>query len=883
MDDLLREFLVETGEHLDTVDVELVRFEQQPSDGDILRNIFRLVHTIKGTCGFLGLPRLEYLAHAAEALMERLRDGAPPTREAVSLILATVDRLKLILSELERLQAEPPGSDADLIGALERAAQLAGADAASREAALQPIPDQVLLRPLRPGEVPLDELERVFHATPGPGSAPGPEPEPERADREPARAEPSDAAAGEREAGQAMRTHTVRVSIDTLERLLTMVSELVLTRNQLLDMARRSDSPDGFKAPLQRLSHVTAELQNGVMKTRMQPVRSAWSKLPRVIRDLSLDLGKDLALVMEGGDTELDRQVLEIIRDPLTHMVRNAADHGIEPPAARRRAGKPAQGTIRLNAFQEGGTITIEVSDDGRGLDHAAVRRQAVAMELVSTADALRMSDEQVAELIFHPGFSTAAAVGAVSGRGVGMDVVKSNIGLIGGTIEIASTPGRGSTFRIKIPLTLAIVAALIVQVGSQRFALPQLSVVELVRVGPGAELAIERVGGAALLRLRNAILPVVDLAGLMGFEASRAESGRGFVIVTEVGRQRFGLLVDGVLETEEIVVKPMSRLLKDLQLFSGNTIMGDGAVVLIVDPNGIARRIGAEVLRNVPDGAEPGGVTAIAQTDTILVFRGADGAPKALPLSLVMRLEEVDAAAIEWSGGQPRLQYRGRLVPVVPVDDGALRRDGQQPLVIVSDGERLTGLAVREIIDVVECVLDIQPGSAGPGRVGSAIVRGRATDIVDLAAFLPRSQDGWGVPSGVGEAATVLLVDDNPFFRDMLSPVLRASGYRVKTACGVEDALHLLQRGGVELLVTDLDLGGQSGFELVERVRARPETARMHVVALSSGAGEKALRRARELDIFDVVAKFDRSGLLAALAETRAQAGALADYEAAA
>jgi two-component system chemotaxis sensor kinase CheA len=630
-----------------------------------------------------------------------------------------------------------------------------------------------------------------------------------------------------------------------------MVSELVLTRNQLLDIARRSDSPDGFKAPLQRLSHVTAELQNGVMKTRMQPVRTAWSKLPRVVRDLSLDLGKDLALVMEGSDTELDRQVLEIIRDPLTHMVRNAADHGIEAPAARRRAGKPAQGTIRLNAFQEGGTITIEVSDDGRGLDYAAVRRQAVAMELVSTADAQRLGDEQVAELIFHPGFSTASAVGAVSGRGVGMDVVKSNIGLIGGTIEIASTPGRGSTFRIKIPLTLAIVAALIVQIGSQRFALPQLSVVELVRVGLGAEHTIERVGGAALLRLRNTILPVVDLAALMGFEAAREDGERGFVIVTEVGRQRFGLLVDAVLETEEIVVKPMSRLLKDLQLFSGNTIMGDGAVVLIVDPNGVARRIGAEVLRNVPDSAESASVTSIAQTDTILVFRGADGGPKALPLSLVMRLEEVDAAAIEWSGGQPRLQYRGRLLPVVPIDDGALRREGQQPLVIVSDGERLTGLAVREIIDVVECVLDIQGGSAGPGRAGSAIVRGRATDIVDLAAFLPQGHEGSAGLPGTGEAATILLVDDNPFFRDMLSPVLRASGYQVKTACGIEDALRHLARGGIELLVTDLDLGGRSGFELVERLRRRPETARMHVVALSSGrrrGGAAARPRARHL-----------------------------------
>ena len=368
MDDLLREFLTETGEHLDVVDVELVRFEREPGNETILRNIFRLVHTIKGTCGFLGLPRLEALAHAAETLMGKFRDGMPVTSEAVTLILSTIDRIKLILAELERSATEPEGADADLIGGLETLA------AAARAAEPEPEPQitagalvyQVLERALKPGEVSLDDLERAFRATPGPA----PESGAGTAAAEAARADPEPA-----DGAPPSKVQTIRVNVDTLEHLMTMVSELVLTRNQLLEIARRQDD-GGYKVPLQRLSHVTAELQEGVMKTRMQPIGTAWQKLPRVVRDLSAELAKKIELVMQGAETELDRQVLELIKDPLTHMVRNSADHGIESPLERRAAGKPEKGTIRLAAYHEGGTITIEIADDGRGLDFASIRAQ---------------------------------------------------------------------------------------------------------------------------------------------------------------------------------------------------------------------------------------------------------------------------------------------------------------------------------------------------------------------------------------------------------------------------------------------------------------------------------------------------------------------------
>ncbi len=447
MEDLLKEFLTETNENLDLVDVELVRFESEPDNAEILANIFRLVHTIKGTCGFLGLPRLEALAHAAESLMGRFRSGMPVTTEAVSIVLASIDRIKEILVTLERTRNEPAGGDQDLIASLERVSR---GDPAASEAdrVVGTLIPQAVERPLRPDEVSLDELERAFR------EAPGPEPKPASAAERRAGA---DRRAAEEHDEPGAKTQTIRVQVETLEHLMTLVSELVLTRNQLLDLIRRHENTE-FKAPLQRLSSVTADLQEEVMKTRMQPIGNAWAKLPRLVRDLAADLGKEIQLERVGTDTELDRQVLELIRDPLTHMVRNSCDHGIEPPAERRAAGKPEAGTIRISAFHEGGQIVIEIADDGRGLDIGKIRARATRLGLVSETEAEKLSEAQLHKFIFAPGFSTAAAITSVSGRGVGMDVVKNNIDQIGGIIDLASKPGQGTTFTIRIPLTLAIV-----------------------------------------------------------------------------------------------------------------------------------------------------------------------------------------------------------------------------------------------------------------------------------------------------------------------------------------------------------------------------------------------------------------------------------------
>jgi two-component system, chemotaxis family, sensor kinase CheA len=901
MDDLLREFLTETSESLDTVDVELVHFEQDPNNAKILDNIFRLVHTIKGTCGFLGLPRLEALAHAAETLMGKFRDGMPVTGDAVTLILSTIDRIKQILDQLEKDQQEPAGADQDLIGDLERmvidataAAPVAPPAAPPEPAAAPPAPAaaaaqasgtlayQVLERPLRVGEVSLDELERAFRETAGPTSAPAAAPAAKAgkpAPGKPAADKPAGGKDDEEKSDSKIANQTLRVNVETLEHLMTMVSELVLTRNQLLEIARRHENTD-FKVPLQRLSSVTAELQEGVMKTRMQPIGNAWQKLPRIVRDLSSELGKQIELDMRGADTELDRQVLELIKDPLTHMVRNSADHGLEMPADRRAVGKPEKGTIRLAAYHEGGHIIIEISDDGRGLNTARIKEKAIENRIVTEAAAEKMTEAQIHKFIFAPGFSTAAQVTSVSGRGVGMDVVRTNIDQIGGTIEVKSNPGQGSSFVIKIPLTLAIVSALIVEAAGDRFAIPQLAVIELVRAQSNSEHKIERIKDAPVLRLRDKLLPLIHLKSLLKIDnGENSEPENGFIVVTQVGRETFGIVVDGVFHTEEIVVKPMSTRLRHISMFSGNTILGDGSVIMIIDPNGIAKSVGTAAVHNaMQDEAAQEGV-ANDEMVSMLIFRAGAAQPKAVPLSLVTRLEEIDAKKIEMSNGRPLIQYRGLLMPLIRVaPDMQLRTEGTQPLLVFSDEGRSMGLVVDQIIDIVEDRLNVEVPSDTAGILGSAVIKGQATEIIDVGYYLPQAFEDWLIRSEKqikAKARTILFVEDSAFFRNMLTPVLRSAGYSVTTVGAAEDALQVLKGGDqVDMIVTDIEMPGMNGYELAQAVRSDERTASLPIIALSALTSADAIERGRQAGFHDYVAKFDRPGLLAAIKEQAAVMG---------
>jgi two-component system chemotaxis sensor kinase CheA len=858
MEDLLREFLTETNESLDVVDNELVRFEQEPNNADVLGRIFRLVHTIKGTCGFIGLPRLEALAHAAETVMGKFRDGAPVTAEAVSLVLVTIDRLKSILAELEATNAEPAGSDGDLIVQLEQMALDGGAPAQPKEEiTIGTLSPQVLERPLRPGEVSLDDLERAFRDTPGPQE--------KKADKR-----ESERRTGERRHPDTMPNgaQTLRVSVDTVERLMTMVSELVLTRNQLLEIVRRHSESE-FKVPLQRLSNVTAELQEGVMKTRMQPIGNAWAKLPCIVRDLGHELGKDIELEMHGAETELDRQVLDIIRDPLTHMVRNSADHGLERPEERIKAGKPGKGTIRLSAYQASGQIVIEIADDGRGLNLSKIRSRAIEAGLIEEGD--QPSEAQLHKMIFAPGFSTAEKVTSVSGRGVGMDVVKTNIDQIGGTVDLRSTPGRGSTFSIKIPLTLAIVPALIVRSGGERYAIPQVAVVELVHRGSNASL-VEEINGALVLRLRDKLLPLLSLSQLLKLPKRDVAEGEAFVVVMQVGTSLFGIVVDDVLHTEEIVVKPVAASLRDIKVLGGNTILGDGSVIMILDPNGIADSIGATREERTIDDFSAKEVALdddALRSVSMLVFRSGTGSLKAVPLSLVTRLEEIDAKKIELSSGRPMVQYRGGLMPLVPADANVkLAQDGTQPLLVFTDGGRSVGLIVDEIVDIVEDRLEIKVASETPGVLGSAIIREQATEVIDVAYFLPLGFNDWFHGKGAArEKKKLLFVDDSAFFRNMLAPVLQAAGYDVTPLPGAKEALALIERGArFDLVVTDIEMPEMDGYAFGEALQANARTAHLPVVALSSSLSGAAVAKSERAGMHAYVAKFDRRGLLQAL-----------------
>lgn len=915
MDDLLSEFLTETNEGLAVLDIELVKLEQNPNDAELLGSIFRLMHTIKGTCGFLGLPRLEAIAHAGENIMDKFRSGdLVVTPGGVSLILECLDQIRALLVTLEQTESEPEGEDADLIDRLNAAAN-AGADSscevtpedleAAFAAATVAAPAENAPVEDAPAEAaPEENAEPEKVETPMPASK---SPQPQKAAANPE----STAKSGE----SAVANQSIRVNVDLLENLMTMVSELVLTRNQLLQILRGQKDSE-FAAPLQRLNHVVSELQEGVMKTRMQPIGNAWAKLPRIIRDLSIELDKKIELVMKGADTELDRQVLELIKDPLTHLVRNSADHGLESPADRISSGKPEIGKITLQAFHEGGHIIIRISDDGRGLSVAKIKKKVIENGLATESELENMTEQQIQRFIFKAGFSTADAVTSVSGRGVGMDVVRTNIEKISGTIELNSVEGKGTSLTIKIPLTLAIVSALIVACGGERFAIPQISVLELVRAASNSENTIERINGTPVLRLRNRLLPLVSLRTLMhlddstkpaivkvtadGENASDSETKEAeakveakpaetatetvgkssddqFIVVSQVGNYTFGLIVDRVFDTEEIVVKPVARILRDIRMFSGNTILGDGSVVMILDPNGIAAATGeVELASDEDDAANERNDSRGAETTPMLVFRAVESSPKAVPLALVARLEEIDLTSVEFSDGQHVVQYRGQLMPLIQMDGAEeLKNEGRQPVLVFSDRDRAMGLVVDEIVDIVEDRVKIELNSKRTGYVGSAVIAGRATDIVDVGHYLTNALHDWfgGELEQSFEGASVrrvLLVDDSPFFRNLLSPLLTVAGYEVTAVESAKLAIDLCEKGeDFDIIISDIEMPDMNGFEFAEAIKNGTRWSDVPLVAVSSFATSKDFARGRAAGFLDYVAKSDRETLLNTLRDT--------------
>jgi two-component system chemotaxis sensor kinase CheA len=939
MDDLLTDFLTETSESLSVLDVELVEFERDPSNAEILQDIFRLVHTIKGTCGFLGLPRLETVAHSAENVLGKFRDGAlEVTPDSVTLILNSIDRIKDLLGVLEETGSEPEGEDSDLIALLNATAEGQPAPAPQKEAApveeealdeshagpvetdggfpvaaelleevaaaeasgIQAASEAQLLAEMaaeRAAEEPATEPEAV--AEPEPPV----EPKAEEIEVQPEAEKPAPVAVGKKtgipakESGDghkesSVASQSIRVSVGLLENLMTLVSELVLTRNQLLQMVRGQDDSE-FNVPLQRLSLITTDLQEGVMKTRMQPIGNAWSKLPRIVRDLAVESGKKIDLQMLGAETELDRQVLELIKDPLTHMVRNSADHGLEMSEDRIKAGKPETGIVRLNAYHEGGHIIIEISDDGRGLNTERIAAKALSNGLATEAELEGMTPQQIQQFIMRAGFSTADKITNISGRGVGMDVVRSNIEKIGGTIEFTSKEGKGSIFTIKIPLTLAIVSALVVECGGERFAIPQISVLELVRASANSESTIERINEAPVLRLRDRLLPLVVLNQLLnlpektkGQEAdleADLENDEKFIVVCQVGTYRFGVIVDRVFDTEEIVVKPVSPILRHISMFSGNTILGDGSVIMILDPNGIAATTSAvTVTQEDAAEAKERHVAFNEEVTSLLVFRAGSDELKAVPLALVARLEEIDLGSVEHSHGVPMVQYRGHIMPLVPFNPmHQWKTEGRQPTIVFTDSDRSMGLVVEEIIDIVEDKVSVELKADEPGLVGTAVVAGRATDVIDTAYYLTKAFNDWfGRPGSTSSAVRkgngkpsngdgrvghrLLLIDDSPFFRNLMRPQLSVAGYDVVVVEDAEAALQLRDEGvEFDAIISDIEMPGMNGFELARTIRSEGLWSDLPLIALSTNASDRDVAEGEAAGFNQYVAKFNRDALI--------------------
>ncbi len=746
MDDLLRDFLTESNENLAKLDNDIVELEQHPDDVARLNGVFRTIHTIKGTCGFLDLARLEGVAHAAENVLDALRAGRLHVRpELIGDVLSAVDCIKHVLTELERTEREPQGDDSALIARLE--AWLHPPDVASETVppetgiVLQTavlVPAAVAPTAIADADADSVPSPTVAVATPARASDALPS-----ADRAPGGWDGTDRRGGNAESHPSVSDSTLRVGVDVLDKLMNLVGELALGRNQLLQLAASEDESP-FAKPIQQLDRVTTDLLEAVMKTRMQPIGNAWTKLPRLVRDLSSTSGKQIALVMQGAETDLDRQILQAIQDPLTHMIRNSADHGVESPAVRRTAGKPELGTIRLSARHEGGHVVIEIADDGAGINAARVRSKAIERGLIKADVAEAMPDAQVLRYIFEPGFSTAEQVTNVSGRGVGMDVVRSNIDAIGGTVELSSVLGRGTTVRIKIPLTLAIISALLVGTAGESFAVPQIGIVELVRVTDEQRHLVENVHGAQFYRLRETLLPLVELRSFLRLEPGKPCETFN-IVVCQVGESRFGLVVEDVFDTQEIVVKPVGRLIKHLQAYAGCTITGDGRVIMILDTTGIATlaKVTSNETRDEAERAAEAAERALAAAqvdarESVLLFDAGYPALQAVPLSLVARLEEFPLSALEEADGHFLVQYRGALMPVIAASPGLnLRSMDPRPVIVFSDRNRTMGVAVNEIRDIVEEHVKLQRRAARPGVLGVAVIAGRATEVIDTDHFL--------------------------------------------------------------------------------------------------------------------------------------------------
>ncbi|GLY03230.1 MULTISPECIES: chemotaxis protein CheA [Actinoplanes] len=767
--EIVGEFLMESHENLDQIDRDLVSLEQEPDSRDLISRIFRAIHTIKGTSGFLAFSRLEKLAHGGESLLSRLRDGVQPvTPETITVLLATIDGVRSLLSSIEEKGTEDEvdidsilvkvhaqmNVPSDSAPAADQAAPAAAESAPAAEAGAAPAaeaetPVQLDETPARPAPDPVaDQRQPIGQILVDAGAAApsdvssalqqqieGDERKLGTILLEEGKAQPAavNEALQQQAPKRSIADSAIRVDVDLLDTLLNMVGELVLARNQLVRGVMEIGE-SGLVRSAQRLGMITSELQAGIMKTRMQPIEHIWSKLPRVVRDLSNSLGKQVQLVMQGKDTELDRSLLEAVKDPLTHLVRNAVDHGIEDPDRRAAAGKNIEGTLTLRAYHEGGHVAVEVADDGAGLNVDRIAEKAVEKGLLRPDQIPNMDRRDIMAMVFQPGFSTAAKVTNVSGRGVGMDVVKTNIENIGGAVSVDSTPGEGTVWRLTIPLTLAIIQALTVDCGEQRYVVPQVAVLELVFID-GQSTKIEYASGAPVYRLRGKLLPLIRLDRALGLEVGGDQGV--YIMVLQADGRRFGMVVDRVLNTEEVVVKALNTRFKDIGLYAGATILGDGKVGLILDVSSLARRSHLAVdseRENVVANSKSSGGGGVQR----LLVTAVGERRVAIPLDTVTRLEEFPRDRIEHAGSREVVQYRGQILPLVRLSHllgvyGEEIEGDTVSVVVYSEGGRSVALVVDRIVDIAENETTARRDAEEDGLVGTAVIQQRVTELLDV------------------------------------------------------------------------------------------------------------------------------------------------------
>lgn len=749
-EELLRDFLIESAEAVDKLDEELVVLEQSPEDMDVLNSIFRGVHTIKGTCGFLELNKLQSISHVGETLLDDLRSGKlRVTEDIITVLLKLSDAIKEILNSLSAGNGEGDKDYGWLIKKLEDAAHAKTLSCAPSESTATQNQKSVEkeMDPLEAEFLRIVEERRAQESVEE-DSVPSRQPESVIMDEQiegPKNDESKsvydlESSSSESKAESRSADTTIRVDVELLDRLMNLVGELVLARNQILQFTKNK-ADTSFNNASQRLNLITSELQESVMRTRMQPIATVWKKFPRIVRDLAKNLGKSIRLEMEGQETDLDKTIIEAIKDPLTHIVRNSVDHGIESMADRAANGKPEEGLLLLKAYHEGGHVIIEIVDDGGGLNTNRIRQKAVERGLMTQQQAKDLSDQEANYLIFMPGFSTAKEVTNISGRGVGMDVVRSNIEAIGGVVDLSSEFGKGTQIRIKIPLTLAIIPALLIEGCGERFAIPQVSLVELIRIDATKKNEIENIQGVMLYRLRGELLPLVDLNTILGLQQEQIEREAYNVVVIRSDEKQFGLIVDNIHDTEEIVVKPLGKILKDNPIVAGATILGDGHVALILDVSGLARFSSIVDSDSVQDSAQKKEVAEVSEKTTMVLVNLAEDRVVAIPLQSVHRLEQFSGDKIEYSSRKPVVQYGNNILNLVDLaaelgEDGVLESSRDKcSVVVVNQGGKYRGFLVHKIVDILEQDLQVAD-SQDYGVMGCSIINGKVIDIVDTQTF---------------------------------------------------------------------------------------------------------------------------------------------------